>query len=819
VQPGDSLSRLADGSYLLRFAAPRAVASDLDAVVAVGAGFSTLIDPGDLPAGVLLIGEGGARRRLPSLGEPLPLSALEDWIGWMVAPVRALLPAPPAPPSTLYSLAARFGPPLQPATQIEGGDRSRLGDLLTALGGAALGLLLHRWIPRRAIDPLRRRLGFRPGPLLRGLGGLLEGLVGALALPFLGLGLAVGALWPRRLLAQAGRLWGMLGLGAAVFTLGSAAGAAILALWRGVGGEALAAALRQAVPLGGPSGGPARRWFFGLFPEGATMRAAREGLLRRLYAEAAERLEVEGDLERAAWVIAYLLGEKERAVAFLAERVGKEAAARLAEELHLGTAEVVEAWMAAELPEEALRVGLIRESAPTGKSGLLLRPLLIEGAAGVGDGERALRLDWPLADPVAALARAGAFAAGEGPVADFAFAAEVALAPIDVLHIEARIDRGEAARAQLAAAALRLGSPHGRLADPLLRALLVDAGGGSTAAGALARELAERGRISTLLRRDLPPFPGLSSGSPPGGAGPVELAWPPMAPRRAPGPAALFGEGLWVEVFDGMTHLAMPGQAPVPIGPAVDRIVPGAGLALLMRRTARGTALWALGGDGRLRGLSALPWDAVGVLGLPSLGPAGQWVCVGPDGPAFMVVRSGGLETLWQGAPLRVGRHPAVAHALSLEAGHLRILALAGSEWQRFSYLRAEGLRCHELRALRRGEPDANAVVGFRGFVIEGAREELRFVTAESRRPRRAGICLGEEGDVELRWTGEALELLRHNTTLSLPMPDQAHPPPVQRWGGAQVHVRNEAGRSVLVDLLRREVHALPGGARSPGAG
>ncbi len=175
----------------------------------------------------------------------------------------------------------------------------------------------------------------------------------------------------------------------------------------------LDAALRHAIPLGGEGGGepappalgtPSPRRDLAIAPArlaAASMLYSGPNLfeeLRRRYRRAFEELERAGDIERAAFVLAELLGADEEAVAFLEKHGRFRLAAEIAEARGLPAGLVVRQWFLA---------GDVRRASLLARAGGAFADAVhrLEASGRKGEAE-SLRLAW--AD---SLAEAGSFAA------------------------------------------------------------------------------------------------------------------------------------------------------------------------------------------------------------------------------------------------------------------------------------------------------------------------------------------------------------------------------------------------------------------------
>ncbi len=254
-------------------------------------------------------------------------------------------------------------------------------------------------------------------------------------------------------------------------------------------------ALRRAIPLAGEAGEALRQGFStprprsDLKPSAQAPRGGGGGLavgpdlftlLKRYYRQSFERLEREGRIEEAAFVLLELLGEVEEAVAFLEQHQRYDLAASIAEGRGLPPERVVRLWWLAGERERAVLVAR-RHRAFAGAVARL--------EAGHADAAEALRWRW--AEHLEALG-------------DLAGAVEVlglGEAPADLL--EAAMDRGDERGQALLGQAVLL---RPTLAEPRLArmvALLKDASPGrAPERAALLEGLVTPGpeRISEPLR-------------------------------------------------------------------------------------------------------------------------------------------------------------------------------------------------------------------------------------------------------------------------------------------------------------------------------
>ncbi len=178
--------------------------------------------------------------------------------------------------------------------------------------------------------------------------------------------------------------------------------------------------LRHAIPLGAFEGTGADRIAFGVPRPRADLRITPErggagssiGLgadlmseLRQLYRSTFERLEAQGRLEEAAFVLAELLGANEEAVAFL-ERHGRlRLAAEMAEARELPPGLVVRQWFVAGDRHRAVAVArrtgafadaVVRLERTDAKQAEVLRLLWAGSLADAGDYVKAVEVIWPV---------------------------------------------------------------------------------------------------------------------------------------------------------------------------------------------------------------------------------------------------------------------------------------------------------------------------------------------------------------------------------------------------------------------------------------
>ncbi|MFY0527900.1 bpX6 domain-containing protein [Archangium gephyra] len=430
--PGAGVYALA-GGFLLRLPAPCrmecAAAPGLPFTLEDGVLLSAPLSPSErerlapTPGSAVLVRAGTARVHPLEPSRRVDVSAWLDVSGWEVVPVESL-GAPPPPVATLAPIEAppraRFGvgPPAPEAEVM----RARLEGRPVPRLPRAPGLLdrLRAWwraVPQR---PGERTVNARtaartPGLLDRLLNWWRESGGSGKALPApppppRGPGLLSQLLvW----LAASTPLGSLLGQRKADY---------VRRLFDLFEEGNLQEALRYAIPLdkGAPSEqarislglpGPRERLTIQprhggsatLFGGGAEVYAA----LRERYREAFRKLEREGRIEEAAFVLAELLNENEEAVSFL-ERHGRlQLAAELAEGRKLAPGLVVRQWVLAR--NMARAVDLARSTGAFADAVLrlershpaearVLRMLWGEVLAQSGDYARAVEVVWPVPD-------------------------------------------------------------------------------------------------------------------------------------------------------------------------------------------------------------------------------------------------------------------------------------------------------------------------------------------------------------------------------------------------------------------------------------
>jgi hypothetical protein len=277
----------------------------------------------------------------------------------------------------------------------------------------------------------------------------------------------------------------------------------------------LASALRHAIPLDSGKGGepsppslslptPRRELRIGAGGEGSGSAILLEeslfARLRRLYRAAFERLEREGRIEEAAFVLAELLHQSEEAVAFL-ERHGKlRLAAELAEARELPPGLVIRQWFLAGDVERAVRVArkhaafadaVMRLEQSRPQEAKKLRLLWADTLAEAGDYVAAIAVIWPIED-ARQLARAWLDRAiGLGGLVGARMIANKAalfpesfgeLRPVAIELLDSEEPESVEERLALAEGLLEAGGGPAveAISRPMLRAVLRDRGRGET---------------------------------------------------------------------------------------------------------------------------------------------------------------------------------------------------------------------------------------------------------------------------------------------------------------------------------------------------
>lgn len=825
-----------------------------------GAGWSCLAEDPEggaaVAAGALERGWAGRRWVEPLPVEPSPLSALLDWEGWSVGRLEAvgeIVPeAPLLPEGALLGLRGRLGlaaggPEVDDAAGEGDAQRARLGELLAALGGALLGALLRWRSPTFARPTLGRsaeRVPARVGPrlpawlsaALSALAALSGSILALLLSPIALFGTALATLWPGRWWPSGGWPATLLTLLSLLRGLGVGPVAALALLMRRVEGSALLLALQRAVPLGGPAGAPPKGWVFGRRPRDSARRAAELGLLARVYLDTHRRLDQQGEVHRAAWVLAHLLERPEEAVDYLARRAGPGEAAPLAELLGRPGPELVRRWSEAGDPERALRLGLLRGTLTE------LPPAVALGWAAhrmeLGDGVGALAVAWPhrALSPGLLLGWSEALAASEGPASAHGYCCALLLDPEGPLAAEAersaRLKGGPVARRSLAEAAVVRQPLPMPLVEPLLRALLVDLGGGDLLARPALQGLlaAAPPAAFDLLRQDLPPLrpePGaalfhpaaqrrpLVRGAPIAGAD-AWVAPPVMGPLGVLDAAWTAGDGLF-EALGHSLRVRRPGAGPRLIVVPADKLLTGSGFSLLLGPAGRGggVAVSTFGADGCLRPRGALPWATLGEGPVGLILAEGLWLAAAPDGLMLLVPEGDRLRSLWRSGPLHVGGAPASVRALEARGALVRALLVDGRGRQsRWTWDRAAGLRVLERLRLEPALP--HSLAGLDGDVVwESAPsgERVSHSGLVERLPARPGRLLLRRGDRQHRWASDehALLVSDRKKTHRLRFPGVSEPPRLREAPDGAVLLLDAFGRSFRLLPERGAAELLSG--------
>ncbi len=556
---GDRLFSLKGGAegHLLLFARPRRMrAGDViggDIVRAVRTGGWSCLDPaGAPPFRCLEVGHGGQTLMLRVPNEALPLQQILRGCSFShlnLCPL-GVPPKPPDPsPTASFSLVTqRLGltRPETPPPEAPPAARSRLGDRLAAWGGMLVDELVALFRPKMA--PQKGTV--RRGP--------------DLAAPR-------GPGWWSRLLARLDtywrdlfpprtpkppqppsppgwfrQFWDRLGQRLPVWRwltwMEAAQAKALAQLLDRFARSDLIEALRHAIPLGGDGDAPPAGWFFGRFGRrdsfnlsasgrAAALRASQEvlGLLRRAYLDAHQRLDREGDIERAAWVLAELLRDKPGAVAYLESRERYLLAAEWSQSLGLPLATTLRLLVRGNAVDRAYHLGLsqgafvvtlllIEKEAP--EAAWTLRGKWAQTAWAMGAEEQAVSILWPArliaGNPAPDILRRWLFEvfARPGVVPAWAWIASNVNPPLDQFPpLDPKLAQGgPELRRALARTILGLGTVDAAFLDPLLRGLAGDLalpGRAGRIAAAQVPTLLARAPADTLqwLRADLPPFP------------------------------------------------------------------------------------------------------------------------------------------------------------------------------------------------------------------------------------------------------------------------------------------------------------------------
>ena len=580
-RPGDRVVDLpdAEGNLAYRailFGAARRVpvGGQGDVIIGADPGLSMVLTETPVPAGVIELADAGRRwwvrpAATPSASEVLGLSELPVWRS------RAVGEARPEAPAHFGLVRSRLGLGAPEAAGSPDGPSgsTRFGAWLRRLGAELLGLVLPHANPRLSTSglavPSRARrtwewLGRIAGRALRGLGEVLllpavllgAGFAVLLGGPILLVGAALGLAGRLGELWAAARAWvgtqilrrfpawaDWSPLVSARLWLSWAHARALQELIRRFRGLDLLEALRWAVPLGGDGSAAPEGWFFSkLRPrEGwslaagaakARQRAEAEviSLLRRLYLDAHARLDAEGDVERAAWVLAELLRDPAHAVRYLEARGEGERAAEWAEILELPTETALGLWVRLGQPDRAIALALRRGAVAATLTALgnaapaetLRLRRAFAGALWAADARRAAMTTlWPLrdTDPDQLRAWAGRCLDEGGPNERWALAVALSLDPPQDPELAisralptaapAPEDAARVARRSIAAGILAFGPADLSSVAAMVRALLHDmpaAGAAGARTATLVQDLAGLlpSGTHTLLRADLP---------------------------------------------------------------------------------------------------------------------------------------------------------------------------------------------------------------------------------------------------------------------------------------------------------------------------
>ena len=290
-------------------------------------------------------------------------------------------------------------------------------------------------------------------------------------------------------------------------------------------GTGMTEAARVALGLPGPRESlaiqPNQRGAKSLFGGGQALYEA----LRERYRAAFRRLEREGRIDEAAFVLTELLGEHEEAVSFLEKHGRLKLAAELAEGRDMAPGLVVRQWLLAKDLKRAVAIArrsgafpdaVLRLERTHPAEARTLRLLWAETLAEAGDYVRATTVVWPLED-ARSLARTwlehGAQVGGVGGaralahlVAFFPEAFESTRGPVLSLLEDGSRDQASERLAFAEVLAVEAPSePRTLLVGPSVRALLRDRAAGYTRVDTrlLSRLLRDAG--DGTLRADLPP--------------------------------------------------------------------------------------------------------------------------------------------------------------------------------------------------------------------------------------------------------------------------------------------------------------------------
>jgi hypothetical protein len=406
--PGAGVYALA-GGFLLRLPAPRrmdcAGAPGLPFTLEDGVLLSAPLSPSErerlapTSGSAVLVRAGRVEVHALEPSRRVEVSAWLEVSGWTVVPVEGL-GAPPPPVATLAPVAAPtrasfgLGAPAPEAEVM----RARMEGRPVPQPARAPGLLDRLrawWRGRSGAAPASGGVGKAPstspppppGP------GLLSRLTGWLATST-----PLGPLLGRRKAEYVRRLFDL-------FDEGNLREALRYAIPLGKGG--LSEQARVSLGLPGPRERlaiqPRQGGASSIFGGGAAVYQA----LRERYREAFRKLEREGRIEEAAFVLAELLHEEEEAVSFL-ERHGRfRLAAELAEGRNLAPGLVVRQWVlardVARAVDIARRTGAFADAVPRLErthpaQARVLRLLWGEVLAQSGDYARAVDVVWPLED-------------------------------------------------------------------------------------------------------------------------------------------------------------------------------------------------------------------------------------------------------------------------------------------------------------------------------------------------------------------------------------------------------------------------------------
>ncbi len=709
-----------EGWRAVVFASPRRVHEvplGADILRSAGAGLSTLEPPGALGHREVVVGHHGQRVVCRLGTRPVDAAALFSLGEITIVRMRSVGQPPPVLPPRATGLgvvSARLG--LRTAQAAESseevavqGSRSRVGDWLASAGARVLREVLALFEPEA--QPKRQSVP-RGTPVQAGaprrsrLGDLIRGLWTGLGSVGVGLGVILGfvgsvlrQLWPGARspsrAAQPGplaSLWARLRARVpmwAMFRWMQRRHAQIFEelLDRFAHGDLLEA-LRHAVPLGGDGAAPPDGWFFGRLGRRAQLNlSARKsagavaaadqvlGLLRRTYEAAHKTLDADGDVERAAWVLAELLRQPDQAVAYLESKGEWARAAEWSELLDLSTETSLRLWVLAGNIDHAVILGLSRGvldatllvlSTQAPEVAAQLRGGVADHRWASGQEEAAVHTLWPDrdGDDGERLRQWVADALGRARTEDqwaVAAALGLGLVPDPRGVVDGVLGQSPLARSRLVDGLVRFGPLSEEVCDPVLRALLLDVGMGDDgrAAGQIRRLLDALGTGQLPeLRADLPPLPPADTRDPapwtPSGGGEVTSVEGTVPGERPILDVHLDAHGVLTVALGDLGLWRVQGDgAPAHVPTAVDRLLPGPETLFGVRQRPGGPAwLWSL-----RTGMAPVPAGELppGLTVSPELDSDGVLWAFGDGAVSAWRLGRAGPERLWTSG--RVGEH------------------------------------------------------------------------------------------------------------------------------------------------------------------